>query len=152
MTGRRESAASRRRIVEAADRQRRDLETELTAGTVERLAEVARLLDEVDVDDVGEIRAELAGARTELVDFAHGVRPAALTTGGLTAALPAARGPVAGARRADGAIDRAPAAVEACVYFVCAEALTNVIKHASATRIEIDVSQQDDAGQSHHHR
>jgi signal transduction histidine kinase len=41
-------------------------------------------------------------------------------------------------------IDRAPATVEACVYFVCAEALTNVIKHASATRIDIQVSQQDD--------
>ena len=40
-------AASRRRIVEAADRQRRDLETELAAGTVDRLAEVARLLDEL---------------------------------------------------------------------------------------------------------
>jgi signal transduction histidine kinase len=40
-------------------------------------------------------------------------------------------------------MNRAPAAVEACVYFVCAEALTNVIKHASATRIDIDVGRQD---------
>jgi signal transduction histidine kinase len=39
--------------------------------------------------------------------------------------------------------DRAPAAVEACVYFVCAEALTNVIKHASATRVDIEVTRLD---------
>ena len=137
-------AASRRRIVEAADRQRRDLETELTAGTVDRLAEVARLLRDLDVDGVGEIRDELAGARTELADFAHGVRPTALTAGGLAAALPvlADRSPVPVALTVK--IDRAPAAVEACVYFVCAEALTNVIKHASATRVDIEVSRQDD--------
>ena len=137
-------AASRRRIVEAADRQRRDLETELAAGTVDRLAEVAGLLRELDIDGVAAIRAELEDARTELVDFAHGVRPAALTSGGLGAALPllADRSPVPVALTVQ--IDRAPAAVEACVYFVCAEALTNVIKHASATRVAIDVSRQDD--------
>ncbi|HVK45138.1 MAG TPA: ATP-binding protein [Micropruina sp.] len=137
-------AASRRRIVEAADRQRRDLETELAAGTVDRLATVARLLDAADVDGVDDIKAELEDARTDLVDFAHGVRPAALTAGGLGAALPllANRSPVPVALTVR--IDRAPAAVEACVYFVCAEALTNVIKHASATRVDIEVSLRDD--------
>ena len=40
-------------------------------------------------------------------------------------------------------VDRASAAVEACVYFVCAEALTNVTKHAAAARVVIDVRQQD---------
>ena len=136
---RRRGAAS----CEAADRQRTDLEAELAAGTVDRLAEVSRLLDEVDVDDIDEIRAELAGARAELLDFAHGVRPAALTTGGLTAALPllVARSPVPVTLTVR--VDRASAAVEACVYFVCAEALTNVAKHAAAARVVIDVRQQD---------
>jgi signal transduction histidine kinase len=136
-------AASRRRIVEAGDRQRQDLETELAAGTVDRLAEVAGILRELDVEGADAIRADLEGARAELVDFAHGVRPAALTDGGLAAALPllADRSPVPVALTVK--IDRAPAAVEACVYFVCAESLTNVIKHASATRVDIEVSRQD---------
>ena len=137
-------AASRRRIVEAADRQRRDLEAELAAGTVDRLAEVARLIDGLDIDGVDAIGVELDDARSELVDFAHGVRPAALTAGGLAAALPVLvdRSPVPVGLTVR--LDRAPAAVEACVYFVCAEALTNAIKHASATRIDIEVGLQDD--------
>jgi signal transduction histidine kinase len=136
-------AASRRRIVEAADRQRAELERELAAGTEDRLAEVTRLLEAVDSDDAAGIRAELMSARQELVDFAHGVRPAALTSGGLTAALPllAARSsvPVELVVR----VDRAAAAVEACVYFVCAEALTNVVKHAAAAHVVMDVRDQD---------
>jgi hypothetical protein len=136
-------AASRRRIVEAADQQRADLEGELAAGTQDRLAEVSCLLEGVDGDDAAGIRAELVSAREELVDFAHGVRPAALTGGGLTAALPllAARSsvPVELTVR----VDRAAAAVEACVYFVCAEALTNVAKHAAAGRVVIDVRDED---------
>ncbi len=133
-------AASRRRIVEAADRQRQDLETELAAGTVDRLAEVARQLRDLDVDGIGEITLELDETRAELLDFAHGVRPAALTAGGLAAALPllVERSPVPVALTVRP--DRAPAAVEACVYFVCAESLTNVIKHASATRVDIEVT------------
>ena len=101
-------AASRRRIVEAADRQRRDLETELAAGTVDRLAEVARLLGELDLDGVAEIRDELDEARAELVDFAHGVRPAALTAGGLSRGIAPAGGAVAGAGRADRAGGSSP--------------------------------------------
>jgi len=68
------------------------------------------------------------------------VRPAALTAGGLAAALPllVERSPVPVALTVRP--DRAPAAVEACVYFVCAESLTNVIKHASATRVDIEVT------------
>jgi signal transduction histidine kinase len=137
-------AASRRRIVEAADRQRTDLEAELAAGTIDRLAEVSRLLEAVDVDDIDGIRAELAGTRAELLDFAHGVRPAALTAGGLTAALPllVARSPVSVTLTMQ--VQRAPAPVEACVYFVCSEALTNIAKHAAAQRVMIDVRQLDD--------
>ncbi len=136
--------ASRRRIVEAADRQRTELEAELAAGTIDRLAEVSRLLEEVDVDDIDGIRAELAGTRAELLDFAHGVRPAALTSGGLTAALRllVARAPVPVTLTMQ--VQRAPAAVEACVYFVCAEALTNIAKHAAAARVVVDVRRQND--------
>ncbi len=135
-------AASRRRIVEAADRQRRNLERELALGTVDQLAKVSRLIDGLDIDGIGEIREEFSGATADLVDIAHGVRPAALTSGGLTAALPllAHRSPVPVELTIQ--VERVPAAVEACVYFVCAEALTNVSKHAAAKRVSIDVRQQ----------
>lgn len=128
---------SRRRIVEAADRQRRDLEAELAAGTAQRLDLVDEML--VGLPTAEELRTELAGARAELADFAHGVRPAALTTGGLTAALPllAGRSPVP--VRLIVRAGRLPAAVEACVYFVCAESLANVAKHADAACVTIDV-------------
>lgn len=106
------------------------------------MAAVSRLLEGVDGDDAAGIRAQLMSARAELVDFAHGVRPATLTSGGLTAALPllAARSsvPVELTVR----VDRAAAAVEACVYFVCAEALTNVAKHAAAAHVLADVRDQ----------
>ena len=135
-------AESRRRIVEAADRQRRDLESEFTAGTVERLDRVDQLLTGLNTDGADEIRSEFAGTRAELLDFAHGVRPAALTTGGLVAALPllAGRSPVPVELTVW--VDRLPAAVEACVFFVCAESLTNVGKHAAATRVVVEVRQQ----------
>ena len=136
-------AASRRRIVEAADQQRSDLERELTAGTANKLAQVRQLLDGVDVPDIDGLRAEIAGVQAELIDFAHGVRPAALTGGGLTAALPllAARAPMPVDLTVH--IERLPPALEACVYFVCAEALTNITKHADAARVVMDVHELD---------
>lgn len=136
-------AESRRRIVEAADRQRRDLEAEFATGAFDRLNRVEQLLDGLNIDGADEIRAEFAGTRAELLDFAHGVRPAALTTGGLAAALPllAGRSPVPVELTVR--VDRLPAAVEACVFFVCAESLTNVGKHAAAGRVLVDVRQED---------
>ena len=135
---------SRRRIVEEADRQRRDLERELSAGSVRQLAEVSRVLGELEIEGVDELRVAFAEAQAELADFAHGVRPAALTSGGLAAALPllAGRSPVQVVLTVQ--IERAPAAVEACLYFVCAEALTNATKHAAAEHVSIEVRLQDE--------
>ena len=96
-------AASRRRIVEAADRQRTDLEAELAAGTVNRLAEVSHLLEEVDVDDhrrdsggfrrgpggAGRFRPRCAAGRVDRRWADRGAAPAG--------------GPVTGAGHADGA-------------------------------------------------
>ena len=147
-----EIEASRRRIVEAGDTQRRRLERELHEGAVQRLAEVAVLLDEagdgagVGVGAMlGETRAELERAQVELIEFARGVHPRVLTEGGLAAALADL------ADRAPFPVDlavtesRFPAAVEAAAYFVCAEALTNIGKYAEATRATIEVIRRDDA-------
>jgi signal transduction histidine kinase len=134
-----ELAAARRRIVEAADAQRRAIESELAAGAERRLNAVARLLDEardrVDesvLDTLGEVQAEVRGAQAELREFAQGIRPPLLGSGGLDAAVPvlAARGslPV----HVDVAVGRLAPAIESAVYFVCAEGLTNVAKHGAA--------------------
>jgi signal transduction histidine kinase len=142
-------AASRRRIVETADAQRRQLERELHEGTERRLdalsEQVAAL--EREVDELGarrllaDVEHQLGVARAELAELARGIHPTALTNGGLAAALPelASRTPVALDVDVDVDVGRAPTAVEAAAYFVCSEALTNVAKHGCATRARIDV-------------
>ncbi len=140
-------AASRRRIVEAADAQRGLLQRELQEGAERRLAAVAAQI-ELLRPDVGEPRAEellgdvheqLRAARAELRELARGIRPPALTTDGLAAALPelARRTPVPVTLRVDG--PRCPAASEAAAYFVCAEALANIAKYAQATAVGVTV-------------
>ena len=145
-------ATSRRRIVEAADTQRRQLERELHEGTEQRLAavmdHVAALEQEVDErrarETLADVQRELRVASAELAALARGIHPAALTNGGLRAALPelASRAPVPVEVRVDAG--RVPAAVEAAVYFVCSEALTNVAKYGSASRVQINVKLADD--------
>ena len=85
-----ELAASRRRIVDAADAQRRRLERELREGAERRLADLASLLSgarrvahESDALRVAEVEEEVRAARAELHDFAQGIHPSALTEGGL---------------------------------------------------------------------
>ena len=143
-----ELAASRRRIVEAADAQRRRLERELSAGAEQRLAAVAAILDETRTAvgrpaavTLAETEDELRKARAELHDFAQGIHPAALTDGGLSAALPDL------ALRAGLPVDleisvgRLDPAIEAAVYFLCSEALTNGARHARATGMAVAVTQ-----------
>jgi signal transduction histidine kinase len=128
------SDAQRRRIVEAADAQRRRIERELHAGAGRRLETVAALLA-----GAGAVERELADARVELEEFARGVRPSALADGGLMPALVslAERSPIP--VELTGAAARLPEPVEAALYFVCSEALANAAKHASARRVRIEV-------------
>jgi signal transduction histidine kinase len=136
-------AASRQRIVEAADAQRRALESELALGAERRLGSVARLLADVQqrsvTDGLAEVAAEVRGAQTELREFAQGVRPSALGAGGLAAALPplAARAPMQVDLTVS--VGRLPPAIEAALFFVCSEAITNITKHAKATHVSISV-------------
>jgi len=131
-----EVEASRRRIVEAADEQRRGLELELREGAGRRLARVAELVVEVDP----ELERQLVNARSEVSEFARGIHPATLTEGGLDAALRelAERSPVPVEVVAPSG--RFPAPVEATAYFVCAEALTNLAKYGEALNAAIRVA------------
>ena len=145
----RELEASRRRIVEAADAQRRRLEEELRLGVEHRLDSVAALLAAAhaaaggaDSRETEALAAELARTRDELREFAHGVHPAALTERGLEPALAllARRSPVPTDVSVDA--ERLPPPLEAALFFVCSEALANTAKHASATHATIDVSER----------
>jgi signal transduction histidine kinase len=138
--------ASRRRIVEVGDAQRRRLEQELRLGSERRLERVGALLEHArgggcgDADAIAALGRDLATARHELREFAQGVHPAALTDHGLRAALQtlAERAPLPVV--VNGALDRLPPPLEAAIFFVCSEALANVAKHAAASRAAIDLA------------
>lgn len=130
-----EVEASRRRIVEATDAQRSRLEEELREGPEHRLARVA---DVISGSDPG-LELQLQAAREELHEFARGIHPRVLTERGLPAALAelAERSPVP--VRVSVPPERLARAIEAAVYFVCSEALTNIAKYAHATRADVRV-------------
>jgi signal transduction histidine kinase len=138
-----EVSASRRRIVEAADAQRRRLEDELRRGAERRLETVESLLASVPTTvgggELTALRGGVAEARVELREFARGVHPAALGDGGLMPALArlADRSPVP--VELHGAGGPLPGPIETAVYFVCSEALANAAKHARAASVRVDV-------------
>jgi signal transduction histidine kinase len=138
-----EVEASRRRVVEAADAQRRRLERELRDGAERRLARMADILDQCG-PQFEDVRQDLDAARSDVREFARGIHPAVLTDGGLAPALDelAARSPVPATVEVPP--HRWPPAIEAAAYFVCSEALTNVAKYASAARATVVVEERGD--------
>jgi signal transduction histidine kinase len=143
-----ELQASRRRLVEAADEERRRLESELRDGAERRLAEVAALLEDARrharattlAATVGETTLKLERTRSALLEFARGVHPRILTDGGLPAALRELSNQAALPVDLHVADDRYPEPLEAAVYFVCSEALANIGKYAAASRATVRVA------------
>jgi signal transduction histidine kinase len=144
-----ELRASRARLVQAGDAERRRLERDLHDGAQSRLVGVSLLLRNARAraPDDGELtqlldRAmdELTQGLTELRELAHGIHPAVLTDRGLEPALKAlvARAPVP--VRVEAACDeRLPPPVESAAYFVVSEALTNIAKYARASSASVEV-------------
>ena len=136
-------------MVAAADAERRRIERDLHDGAQQRLVALAMTLGRAKATEdpalartlVGEAHGEAKEALVELRNLARGIHPAVLTDRGLDAAVERARGalpdPGRGRRRPP-APRRAPHS-EAIAYFVVAEALTNVAKHAQATRAWLTV-------------
>jgi signal transduction histidine kinase len=144
--------ASRARLVEAGDAERRRLERDLHDGAQSRLvalalklrlarmkvepgSEAAALLDESS--------AELQASLDELRELARGIHPAILTDHGLEAAFRALAGRAPVPVSIAVAAGELPRAVETAVYFVVAEALTNVAKYAAASSASITVTGAD---------
>lgn len=137
-----ELAASRARIVIAADESRRRIERDLHDGAQQRLVHAVivlklalRALANADAN-AGELVAEALRhaeqANSELRELAHGILPAALTRGGLRAGVEGLVSRVSVPVSVEVSVERLPAGVEATAYFVVSEALTNVVKHARA--------------------
>jgi signal transduction histidine kinase len=143
-----EIAASRLRILAAADEERGRLEHRLRDGAQRHLGELAQTLHLASESATGQataeriIRAELQLARTEedLARLAHGLHPRQLSDEGLEAALTALAGDFPLQVDLTVATTAISETVAACVYFVCSEALTNVAKHASASTVQISVT------------
>jgi signal transduction histidine kinase len=146
-------AASRARIVAAADESRRRIERDLHDGAQQRLVHAVIALKlalrAVSTGDAGasEMVAEALRhaeqANAELRELAHGILPAALTRGGLQAGVEALVSRAAVPVSVDMTVGRLPGSVEATAYFVVSEALTNVVKHAHATGAQVTARVED---------
>jgi signal transduction histidine kinase len=143
-----ELIASRARVVAAADDARRRLERDLHDGAQQRLVTLglrartaeAAVPAELDVlrNQLSELASGLSGVSTELQEISRGIHPAILSEGGLGPALKSLGRRSAVPVSFDVAIERRlPDTVEVAAYYVVAEALTNVAKHAQATRVEV---------------
>ncbi|HXN02424.1 MAG TPA: GAF domain-containing sensor histidine kinase, partial [Candidatus Dormibacteraeota bacterium] len=143
-----ELRASRQRLVNAQDQERRRIERNLHDGAQQHLVSLrinvalAKRFARTDPDKTTNLLTSLEGALDEtletLRDLARGIYPPLLAEQGLAAAL------TAQARKAtlpvevdaDG-IGRYPQQVEAAVYFCCLEALQNAQKYANASKVAV---------------
>ena len=154
---REELAASRMRIVEASDAERRRLERNLHDGAQQRLVAttltVRMAARRVTADPA--LRAmldgagdELGRALEELRELARGLHPAVLSDHGLRAAIEAVADVAPLPVAVDVPLDqRLPETVEAAAYFVVCEALTNVAKYARASEARVHVGRTDHSAQ-----
>lgn len=146
-----DAVASRARIVEAEESDRRRLERNLHDGPQQRLVSLALELKlargKVASDPAGasavleRAERELKGAIDDLREIARAIHPAVLSDRGLKPALVALthRAPVQ--VELDCLVEgRLPAAVESAVYFVVSEALTSAVEHAHASEVTVEVA------------
>jgi signal transduction histidine kinase len=149
-----ELSASRARIVEAADLERKRIERNLHDATQQRLTSIAIALGlastklatepEAAAGVLDQARKGLSAALAELRDLSQGIHPGTLTERGLRPALEdlayTAPLPVSVAADLNG---RLPEQVEAGAYYVIAEALANIAKHAYASSATVRLWRRD---------
>ena len=148
-----ELAASRSRIIEAGDAERRRIERNLHDGAQQRLvalavglriaqAKIRTAPDEAE-NQLAAVAAELSEALTDLRELAQGIHPAVLTDRGLGAAVEvlASRTPLRvtlDVRQSE----RLPDPIEATAYYVVSEALANIVKHAQADTAAVRIDRR----------
>ncbi len=144
-------AASRARVVAAADESRRRIERDLHDGAQQRLVGLALRLRGVTAavpEELPGVRRDLerAGSQVdevleELRELSRGLHPAILSEGGLVPALRtlARRSPVPVALDLDD-VGRLRERTEIAAYFVVSEALANAAKHANASQVDVNVA------------
>jgi signal transduction histidine kinase len=149
-----EIRASRRRIVETQDAERRQVERDIHDGAQQYLValmvqlRLARTLADRDPASagaaVGDLQQVVREALDALSDLAQGIHPRFLTDHGLIAALRRheANRVVRVSVEASG-VDRYPTEVEAAVYFACLEALNNASKHAAGANVVVRLGEDD---------
>jgi signal transduction histidine kinase len=150
-----EVAASRARIVAAADEERRRVVRDLHDGAQQGLVHTVVTLklahramqngDEGAPALLTEALDHAERATSELRELAHGILPVVLTQGGLRSGVAALTSRMSLPVETTVPADRLSAAVEATAYFVVAEALTNVAKHARAAHAAVTARVTDGA-------
>jgi signal transduction histidine kinase len=150
---RKEVTASRARIVAATDEERRRVVRDLHDGAQQRLIhtiitlKLAQQAMENQEDYLSALVTEALEhaeqTTVELRELAHGILPGALTRGGLSAGVAALASRMPMPVHTDVSVGRLASAVEATAYFVIAEALTNVAKHARAGHATITARVED---------
>ena len=147
-----ELRASRARVIESADRERRRIERNLHDGAQQRLVAIGLTLRRLAMQDdtpaslhelIELAQTEAGLAISELRELARGIHPAILTESGLVSALRALalRSPLEASVEVTDV--RLPDSVEIALYYVAAEAMANVTKYARATSVEIALSTAD---------
>jgi signal transduction histidine kinase len=151
----RELAATRRRVVDAQGDELRRIERDLHDGAQARIVAAGMTLALADRkmrttgkparEDIQTARRQLDDALAELRRLVRGIHPPILTDRGLVAALAALAGdaPLTVHIRVS-ELGKLPAAVESAAYFVVAESLTNIVKHADAEACSITLTFADD--------
>ena len=147
--------ASRARIIAAADDARRRFERDLHDGAQQRLVSVGlelRMVEAAVPPGLPALRAQisrmvtaLTGVSEDLRELSRGIHPAILSKGGLGPALTTL------ARRSTVPVEvhlgingrRLPDAVEVAAYYIVAEALTNTVKYAQASEVNVSAAADD---------
>ncbi|MEA2210690.1 MAG: hypothetical protein QOF83_638 [Solirubrobacteraceae bacterium] len=146
-----ELAASRGRIVAAADETRRRIERDLHDGIQQQLVSLILEIRGAEASGVDELRGQLTRTAQglevlleELREIARGIHPEILSRAGLPRALTVlARRSVVPVELDLHAPGRLPASVETAAYYAMAEALTNAAKHARASVVHVALEAHD---------
>jgi signal transduction histidine kinase len=147
-------AATRARLVAAADEARRRIQRDVHDGAQQRLVHTIVTLKlakgalgdthDAAVELVDEALLNAESAQAELRQLVHGIMPAALSRGGLRAGVASLVDHMDLPVRVEVCAERFQATLETTAYFIIAEALTNVVKHAQADSVFVRAFTRDD--------